>query len=206
MARKRRKTARKTAQHPLDESSTEQGSQPLPVAGSSAVDSVESVTPDSDAEGNSVEASVPLSVDFGDSESGQEPIRVLAVFPDTAVLRLIRESMGAFTQAVVDTTPDAAFGFEMAMQRDYRMFFFGVDLPVLGGEKLYDFISKAYAHARPESRLMPGVVYLTAAGQKNVPHELMRDARVKGVLSCPFEISRLLSFTEGVIPATKIGA
>ena len=86
----------------------------------------------------------------------EDPPRVLAVFPDTSILRLIRESIGAFTRGIADTTPDASFGFELAMQRQYQMFFFGVEMPVLGGESLYDFIAKAYAHAQPERRSAPG--------------------------------------------------
>jgi hypothetical protein len=134
-----------------------------------------------------------------------QPLRVLAVFPDTSVLRLIRESIGAFTEAIADTTPDAGFGFEMAMQRDYQMLFLGVDMPVLGGERLYDFITKAYVNARPLARKVPGVVYITNSGSGDVPLELKRDARVKGVLTCPLEIARLLRTTEGTLPAKELG-
>ena len=130
--------------------------------------------------------------------SGPDQLRVLAVFPDTSILRLIRESIAAFTEAVADTTPDAGYGFEMAMQRDYELFFFGTDMPVLGGDRLYDFISKAYAHANPDPRMVPGVVYLAQSGLQHLPRDLTEDARVKGVMSCPFEIARLLSYTEGV--------
>lgn len=137
---------------------------------------------------------------------GDELPRVLAVFPDSSVLRLIRESISAFTGAVVDTTPDAAFGFEMAMQRDYRLFFFGVEMPVLDGERLYDFVAKAYEHSRPIARRIPAVVYLSSSGIQNLSHDLTRDARVKGVLSCPFEIARLLRLAEDVLPIREVGA
>lgn len=196
MARRRRKSPRRNARNQQQSAPEAQGAEPLPAAEDEPVADDSPIVDD---------ASLPIAEE-NQSSSIEAPMRVLAVFPDTAVLRLIRESMTAFTGATVDTTPDAAFGFEMAMQRDYRMFFFGVDLPVLGGERLYDFIAKAYAHVAPERRLIPAVVYLTLPGQQRNSQELMRDARVKGVISCPFEISRLLKFTEGILPAKQIGS
>lgn len=130
--------------------------------------------------------------------------RVLAVYPDSSVLSLIRESIGAFTEAVVDTTPDARFGFELAMQRDYRLFFFGLAMPVLDGDRLYDFVAMAYSHCRPGARNVPGVVYLKGTATE-VPQEVRRDARVKGILACPFEISRLLRCTETILSRKEIG-
>ena len=93
-----------------------------------------------------------------------------------------------------------SFGFELAMQRDYQLFFFGVDLPMLAGEQLYEFIAKAYAHNRPSARTPPGVIFLTDEKTQAIPQALSRDARVKGIISCPFEISRLLSFADGALP------
>ena len=155
----------------------------------------------------------PPVVDPSDSD---DPPRVLAVFPDTDVLRLIRESIGAFTCGVADTTPDASQGFELAMQRKYRLFFFGVDLPILSGDRLYDFIAKAYVQIGTEPRPLPAVVYVSgqlqrlnnsngAAPGARANTDLLRDARVKGMLACPFEIARLLKFTDGVLPSKEVG-
>ena len=199
MARKRRRSPRRSAR-----------AQPKPTAKTSpTLAVVPEVAPVGVAQ-KPVIAVIPVSDEVSPRHEPAEPIavqqlRVLAVFPDTSVLRLIRENIGAFTEAVADTTPDAGFGFEMAMQRDYEMFFLGVEMPVLDGERLYDFITKAYINARPLPRKVPGVVYIAHSGSGDVPQELKRDARVKGVLTCPLGIARLLRTTEGTLPAKEVG-
>ena len=78
-------------------------------------------------------------------------------------------------------------------------------MPVLGGERLYDFITKAYINARPLPRKVPGVVFIANSGKGDLLHALKRDARVKGLLTCPLEIARLLRTTEGTLPAREVG-
>ncbi|MCB1097510.1 MAG: hypothetical protein KDN22_18195 [Verrucomicrobiae bacterium] len=196
MARRRRKSSRKNAP-----------AQPTPTAEESSAPSAISEAPVIVAAPETAISQVPLERKSAKAvlTSAAEPPRVLAVFPDTSVLRLIRECIGAFTEGIADTTPDAGFGFEMAMQRDYQMFFLGIDMPVLGGERLYDFITKAYINARPLPRKVPGVVFIANSGKGDLLHALKRDARVKGLLTCPLEIARLLRTTEGTLPAREVG-
>jgi len=160
-------------------------------------------------------AKAPKQKDVGNTKSGK-PVkatktgkggklskkvqdRVLAVHGDVSVLRLIRESLKGLASCEVDTTPDATYGFELALQREYRLFFFGLELPVLDGEQLYEFISKAYAHCHDGARTAPAVVYLSDGDASAIKPEIRSDARVKGVLNCPFEIAALLKTAEGTL-------
>jgi hypothetical protein len=49
------------------------------------------------------------------------------------------------TVAEVDTCPDAVYGFELALKRDYQLFIFALRLPLIEGPLLYDLICKATA-------------------------------------------------------------
>ncbi|MCF6314136.1 MAG: hypothetical protein L3J39_16935 [Verrucomicrobiales bacterium] len=131
----------------------------------------------------------------GEQEKGVVPAnseRVLVVHHAGPTLRLIREALQAFTQAEVDTTPDALYGFEMALKRPYKLFIFCLSLPSIDGELLYELVDKAYGHCHAGVRATPAVIYIVEKGQNMQHQELMRDARVRGLLSKPLNIDRLL--------------
>ncbi len=126
--------------------------------------------------------------------------RVLVVHKDVSVIRLLREALSQFTSAEIVTTPDAQYAFELGLQREYRLFIIQLSLPVLGGELLYDLISKAYRYCGDGNRRVPAVIYL-ADGQDTMKcEELMRDARVKGVMLKPLNIGRLLGAIGSLLP------
>lgn len=132
------------------------------------------------------------------SESKPKP-RVLAVHDDVGTLRLIREALGNFAVCDVDTSPTAEYAFELGLQRDYKLFLFGLKLPVLHGELLYELLSKAYPFCHEGRKIAPAVVYI--GDESTVPrlHELKRDARVKDVVLKPLGIARLLEAVGGLI-------
>ena len=118
--------------------------------------------------------------------------RVLVVHEDVTIIRLLRDTLNQFTTAEVVTTPDAQYAFELGLQREYKLFIIQLSLPVLNGELLYDLIGKAYRFCGTGERQLPAVIFL-ADGQDTMKcEELMRDARVKGVLLKPLNIGRLL--------------
>lgn len=121
-----------------------------------------------------------------------ESDRVLVVHHAGPTLRLIREALQGFTKATVDTTPDALYGFEMALKRPYKLFIFSLSLPTIKGELLYELIDKAYRHCHDGVRVTPAVMYIVEEGQMMQSQELMRDARVRGILTKPLNIDRLL--------------
>ncbi len=125
------------------------------------------------------------------STSSEE--RVLVVHHAGPTLRLIREALQGFTTASVDTTPDALYGFEMALQRRYSLFIFSLSLPTINGDLLYDLVDTAYRHCHDAVRATPAVIYIVEEGQAMQNQELTRDARVRGILSKPLNIDRLLT-------------
>ena len=126
--------------------------------------------------------------------------RVLVVHEDVTVIRSIREALDQFTSAEIVTTPDAQYAFELALQREYKLFILQLALPVLGGELLYDLVNKAYRYCEGGERRIPAVIYLADGQDTLKSEELLRDARVKGVLLKPLNIERLLGAAGNVLP------
>ncbi len=125
--------------------------------------------------------------------------RVLVVHPSAPNLRLIRETLTQFTTAEVDTTPDSVYGFELALQRRYQLFIFGVTMDGLDGPLLYELISKAHGFCHEGARSAPGVLFLSERSAARRREEFARDARVKGVLGMPLKIERLLDGVTGTL-------
>src|SRR5690606_19759776 len=125
--------------------------------------------------------------------------RVLVVHPSAPTLRLIRETLTQFTTAEVETTPDSVYGFELALQRRYQLFIFGVRMDGLEGPLLYELISKAYGFCHEGVRSAPGVLFLSERNATRRSEEFARDARVKGVLGIPLKIERLLEGVKGTL-------
>jgi CheY-like chemotaxis protein len=128
-----------------------------------------------------------------------EKPRVLAAHDDVGTLRLIREALGSFAVCDVDTSPTAEYAFELGLQRDYKLFLFGLHLPVINGELLYDLLSKAYPYCHEGKKIAPAVIFI--GDESTVPrlHEFKRDARVKDVVLKPLGIARLLQAVGGLI-------
>lgn len=125
--------------------------------------------------------------------------RVLAAHDDVGTLRLIREALASFADCDVDTSPTAEYAYELGLQRDYKLFLFGLNLPVLHGELLYELLSKAYPYCHAGRKVAPAVIYI--GDESTVPrlHELKRDARVKDVVMKPLSIARLLEAVGGLV-------
>ncbi|MEM9283882.1 MAG: hypothetical protein AAGA96_18835 [Verrucomicrobiota bacterium] len=136
-----------------------------------------------------------------DESSGSDGVRILAVLPSAATTRLIRETIENFTEANVEATSNALRGFELALQKRYDLFFFGMAMEDLDGPLLYELISKTYAFGRGPKNLAPGVVFVRESGDPKLPSELERDVRIKAVISKPIKIERLL---ESVANVTEV--
>ena len=111
----------------------------------------------------------------------------------------MRESLKSFCVCEVVATPNAVHAFELALQREYAFFVFGLHLQDLNGEMLYELISKAYKFAHGGSKLAPAVLYVGAEADSMRSDELLRDARVKGLLMKPIRIERLLEKAQTVL-------
>ena len=136
--------------------------------------------------------SLDMSAVATDSGTESPMPQVLVVHNDAATTRLVRESLESFCVCEVVATPNAEFAFELALRREYAFFVFGLNLPVLDGVLLYELISKAYKFAHGGSKLAPAVLYIGTEADSSRSDELLRDARVKGVLMRPIRIEKLL--------------
>jgi DNA-binding response OmpR family regulator len=131
---------------------------------------------------------------------------VLVAHEDVGTLRIIRETLGQFGECEVDTSPTAEYAYELALQRDYALFMFGLGLPVLHGELLYQLLAKAYPFSHSGAQVCPGVVYIADKHEAGRAEALQREARVKGVLVKPLAIDRILARVKGTITLREDGA
>jgi len=127
------------------------------------------------------------------------PVSVLLALPVASTARLIRETLESFTAARVVVTADPLRAFELALQRKYSLFLFGMSVGELSGPLLYELISKAYVAGRGSRLLAPGVIFIREKDDPKLPESLSRDVRVKDVLNKPIRIERLLQSVGGMI-------
>jgi len=144
--------------------------------------------------------------DANENPAPVPPPRVLVAHDDVGTLRLIRETLAQFGECEIDTSPTAEYAYELALQREYALFIFGLSLPVIHGELLYGLLAKAYPLCHQGSRACPGVLYIADAPDAGRVEQLQREARVKGVLVKPLSIERILNRVKGSIKLRSEGA
>ena len=151
------------------------------------------------AEVEKTELVVPTPASKLETILDDEPVRVLVAHPVGSTARLMRETLENFTSAEVETTSNFLRAFELALQKRYEMFFFGMRIGDLDGPLLYELISKAYACGTGVRKLAPAVVFVREKDDPKLPEELERDVRVKDVVSKPIRIDRLLKAVESIV-------
>lgn len=124
---------------------------------------------------------------------------ILVAHSAASTSRLIRETLESFTNGRVFATSDPLRAFELALQRRYGLFLFAMQLGELSGPLLYEMISLAYAAGRGPRQVAPGVVFIREKDDPRLPESLLRDVRVKDVLSKPIRIERLLESVGSVL-------
>jgi len=142
---------------------------------------------------------LPEGMERPEAEAEAGPLHVLVAHPVASTSRLIRETLENFTSCRVVSTPDPLRAFELALQRRYGLFFFGMISGELSGPMLYELISKAYSSGHGPKLLAPGVIFIREKDDPKLPEELNRDPRVKDVISKPIRIERLLEAVKGVL-------
>jgi len=143
------------------------------------------------------EATPQVSVELPDPV--EETPLVLVVHPVATTSRLIRETLENFTSAKVETTPDPVRGLELALLHSYRVYFFAMKMPELSGPTLYEMISTAHRIGRGTAPLAPGLVLVREREDPKLPDDLINDARIKGVVTKPIRIERLLESIKGAL-------
>ena len=126
---------------------------------------------------------------------------ILIVDDDVDVLRFVRETLGAFADCAVDTSPSSEYAFEMALRKSYDLFVFDFAMPIVDGATLYQFIRKVYQYeSRTPARRLPPLLLLSGDATKPRARELLKEPGVAGLLPKPFTIDLLLSKMEGCLP------
>jgi CheY-like chemotaxis protein len=128
--------------------------------------------------------------------------KILVVHADLAVCRLVRESLETFCECQVETTSVALGAFERVLQKDFKLVLFDLHLETLPGPLLHDLICRALkvcASTRP----LPAVMFFCEASEVARRDDLLRDARVKGLLTLPLNIERLLEKVRGILPLKR---
>jgi CheY-like chemotaxis protein len=127
--------------------------------------------------------------------------RVLVVHADPGLLRLVRESLEAFLLCEVRTTSSGLAAFDRLLEEPYRLLLIDLHLPDLGGELLYDLISRAYPKVHPGTLTAPPVLWLGLPADHRRHDALTREARTKALLTTPLNIQRLLDTAASLLPA-----
>ncbi len=131
--------------------------------------------------------------------------RVLIVDDDTAVLRIMRETLQSFLHCDVDSSPNPEYGFELALKKTYDLMIFDFSMPLIDGTTLFLLITKAYENSSP-ARSVPPLLLVSGQGSDERAQELLREARVCGFLAKPFTITRLLEKVKGCFPEVSTAA
>ena len=126
---------------------------------------------------------------------------ILIVDDDVDVLRFVRETLGAFADCTVDTSPSSEYAFELALRKSYDLFIFDFAMPVVDGATLYQFVRKAYQYeGRDPARRLPPLLLLSGDATKPRARELLKEPGVSGLLPKPFAIELLLTKVEACLP------
>ena len=131
-----------------------------------------------------------------------EPKRILIVDDDVTLMRLTREALTSFLRCEVDTSPTPEYGFELALRKMYDLLIFDFSMPMIDGAMLFFLIGKVYENAHPP-RVVPPLLLVSGRGDEKPAQELLQEPRVRGLISKPFAISRLLQKVQEAVPGIE---
>ena len=64
----------------------------------------------------------------------------------------MREALTTCLSCEVDTSPNPAYGFELALKKTYDLLIFDFSMPMIDGAMLFFLIGKVYDHVQPPRR------------------------------------------------------
>lgn len=139
---------------------------------------------------------------MGDMKTEVKPANkhILVVDDDVGILRLVRETLTSFLDCRVDTSPSAEYAFEMALRKSYGLFIFDFSMPIVDGALLYNLLTKVYGITLDPPRTPPPLILMSGNAEQARAQVLLREPGVRGLLSKPFTIDRLLSRVEALLP------
>ena len=117
--------------------------------------------------------------------------KILIVDDDVGLMRVTREALTSFLRCEVDTSPSPEYGFELALRKDYDLFVFDFQMPMIDGAMLFFLIGKVYNNAEPP-RNVPPLLLVSGKGDEERARELLKEPGVAGLVAKPFRMNRLL--------------
>jgi DNA-binding response OmpR family regulator len=131
-----------------------------------------------------------------------EPKRILIVDDDVALMRVTREALTSFLHCDVDTSPKPEYGFELALKKTYDLLIFDFSMPMIDGAMLFFLIGKVYQVSQPP-RTVPPLLLISGRGDEARAQELLREAGVRGLISKPYAINKLLERVKECVPGIQ---
>jgi CheY-like chemotaxis protein len=131
-----------------------------------------------------------------------EPKRILMVDDDVALLRIVREALVSCLRCEIDTSPNAAYGFELALKKKYDLFIFDFSMPMIDGAMLFFLIGKVYDNANPP-RTIPPLILISGKADEERAQDLLKEPGVRGLVAKPFPMNRLLGKIKECLPGIE---
>jgi DNA-binding response OmpR family regulator len=128
-----------------------------------------------------------------------EPKKILIVDDEVTLLRMMREAFTASLRCEVDTSPRPEYAFELALRKDYDLFVFDFQMPMIDGAMLFFLIGKVYNHAEPP-RNVPPLLLVSGKADEERARELLKEPGVAGLVAKPFRMNRLLEKVRECVP------
>ncbi len=127
-----------------------------------------------------------------------DPKRILIVDDDVALLRLVREAIGATLNCEVDTSPKPEYAFELALKKNYDLLIFD-QMPMIDGAMLFFLIGKVCDNANPPRRVPP-LLLISGKADEARAQELLKEPGVRALVAKPFAMNRLLEKICAIVP------
>ena len=128
-----------------------------------------------------------------------DPKKILMVDDDVALLRIVREALTTCLRCEVDTSPDPAYGFELALKKSYDLLIFDFSMPMIDGAMLFFLIGKVYDHTKP-ARIVPPLLLISGKADEKRAQDLLKEPGVRGLIPKPFSINRLMDKVRECVP------
>ena len=130
------------------------------------------------------------------------PKKILMVDDDVALLRIVREALTTCLRCEVDTSPNPAYGFELALKKSYDLLIFDFSMPMIDGAMLFFLIGKVYDNSNP-ARIVPPLLLISGKAEEERAQELLKEPGVRGLIPKPFTMNRLMDKVKGAIPGVR---
>jgi CheY-like chemotaxis protein len=140
----------------------------------------------------------------GEPEQSEAPSpkRILMVDDDVTLLRIVREAFTSCLRCEVDSSPKPEYAFELALKKNYDLFIFDFQMPMIDGAMLFFLIGKVYDNAQPP-RDLPPLLLVSGKADEERAQELLKEPGVAGLIAKPFAMNRLLDKAKGCVPGLE---